>query len=548
MNAAVASPRPERPDYLAIFQKRAEKLAQLRANPERWQLLKDYYRDGHIDDFINDWGITYDPRNVGTEMPTTMPFVLDQRQREWVRFTWDNWRARKYGGTEKSRDVGISWLLVGFAVALCVLFDGVSCGLGSFKQEKVDKRGEIGSLFEKVRVFVQGLPVELRAGHRPQFHDVERLIVFPQTGSSILGEIGDNIGRGGRTTVYFVDETAYLERDKPVDEALSKNTNCRQDVSSVRGMHNTFAERMHDGNSRKFTFHWRDNPRFTQTDYDEFLQQWGPVITAQELDINYQASVEGVLIPGEWVNSAIDAHVLLGIEPSGEQAAAFDVADQGIDKNAFACRHGILIPHVEHWSGKTTGDIFESVERIFLLCDIHGCDRFVYDADGLGAGVGGDARKINERRGASGDRRLQVGAFRGSAKVVNPGVQDVQGRKNEDFFENLKAQAWWALRVRFQLTYRVVSAFKAGKPIDFNPSNIISIASEIPERSRLVRELSQPVYTQSKSGKLMVDKVPDGVASPNLADAVMMLFSPRKPMAINPALLRDSIDPFAPAP
>ena len=57
-----------------------------------------------------------------------------------------------------------------------------------------------------------------------------------------------------------------------------------------------------------------------------------PVIVAQELDLNYQASAEGILIPSEWVQAAVDAHIKLGIEPSGQRLGAMDIADEGKDK------------------------------------------------------------------------------------------------------------------------------------------------------------------------------------------------------------------------
>ena len=514
--------------YSAAFRERIRRLERLRRNPELLPKLKAYYRT-HIADFVNDWGVTVDPRNVRKGVPAVMPFLLDPRQREWIEFTYRNWRDGEYGLTEKSRDVGLSWLIVAFSVALCVLYENISVGWGSFKADKVDRSGDMGSLFEKGRNFLEGLPREFRGGYEERTSSVQMRLLFPETGGSILGEVGDNIGRGNRTSIYFVDESAHLEHDQLVDAALSKTTDCRQDVSSVCGMSNTFAERAHRAGVRKFTFHWRQNPRMTDEDYQKFLDTWGPVITAQELDINYQASVENIVIPALWVNAAVDAHVKLDIAPSGERLAALDVADQGIDKNAIAVRRGILLEHLEQWSGKES-DIFATVERAFRVADMHQARKLIYDADGLGAGVRGDARKVNEKRNPA--RRITVRPFRGSAAVLDPLAEMVEGRKNEDFFLNLKAQAWWALRMRFQATYRAVN----GQPYD--PEAIISIASTVADLARLKIELSQPTYSQNAVGKMLIDKTPDGVASPNLADAVMMAFAPqRREMRIDERLL-----------
>ena len=521
------------PDYPAVLQARLERLKWIRSNPKNLPAIRAYYRT-HIDDWVNDWGITYDPRNISKGLPADVPLILFQKQREWLRWTFENWIGRRYGGTEKSRDVGASWLLIAFSVGIATPYESAAIGWGSFKEEKVDKRGDMGSLFEKGRYYVENLPIEFRAGFDRSTCSSERNLRFPATKGAIVGEVGDNIGRGGRTSVYFVDEAAYLEHDNIVDMALSKNTQCRQDVSSVRGMTNSFAQRMHDGHSRRFTFHWRDNPLFSQVEYDEFLRQWGPVITAQELDIDYQASVEGVIIPQAWIQASIDAHKKLGVEPSGIRRGALDVADQGRDVNAFAARHGVLVTYCASWSGKES-DLFATTEKAFMICDELRLDGFDADADGLGAGIRGDATRIRARRQQQRIKDLRVGEFRGSAGVIDP-TRKVPGtdRTNLDMFQNLKAQSWWALMRRFQETHRAVT----GQPYDAD--GIISLSSDIKELSKLCIELSQPQWKLSANGKLMVDKIPEGQKSPNLADAIMIAFAYRRgPMRIADSILNE---------
>ncbi len=97
----------------------------------------------------------------------------------------------------------------------------------------------------------------------------------------------------------------------------------------------------------------------------------------------------------------------------------------------------------------------------------------------------------------------------------------VKKRKNKDFFANAKAQAWWALRLRFQSTYRAVV-----EGMEFNPDDLISIAPDLGELRALQMELSQPTYSINQVGKIVIDKQPDGTKSPNLADAVMIAFQP----------------------
>ena len=118
----------------------------------------------------------------------------------------------------------------------------------------------------------------------------------------------------------------------------------------------------------------------------------------------------------------------------------------------------------------------------------------------------------------------------------------MKGRKNQDFFANLKAQSWWSLRTRFQKTFRWISE---GQPA--TADEIISIPSDLANRARLCMELSQPTYSVNAVGKIVIDKAPDGAKSPNLADAVMIRFSSasRKPMIISDDVLRRSTAPGA---
>ena len=520
------------PDYLAEFQWRAARLAWLRSNPENLGPLRAYYRD-HIADFIEDWGCTSDPRNVERDLPALVPFRLFPKQREWVEWLLVNWRNGSPGLTEKSRDCGLSWLSVAVACTICLFYPGVTIGFGSRKEEYVDRLGHPKSLFHKGREFMRLLPVEFRAGWDAKQHAPAMRISFPGTGSVITGEAGDNIGRGDRASIYFVDEAAHLERPLLVDASLSATTNCRQDISSANGPANPFAQKRASGKIPVFTFHWRDDPRKDEAWYAYQCDILDPVTVAQEIDINYSASLEGVMIPAVWVQAAVNAHVKLGFGISGELRGALDVADQGSDKNALVLGRGVVIQSAEAWSGKES-DIFATVERAFTTCDINGLTAFDYDSDGLGAGVRGDARVLNDQRAELGVHPVEATPWRGSGAVVNKEdpipnargdvARDAIERTNGDFFENAKAQAWWELRVRFQRTYRAVRGELEG----WRPEDLISLCDGYEAFGQLISELSQVTYSKNKLGKIVVDKQPPGTRSPNVADGVVMRMTPRE--------------------
>jgi hypothetical protein len=908
------------PDFLEVYRRRHDALARIReAGPEAVAEMKEYYRE-HIADFIEDWGVTSDPRNPEIGRPAAVPFVLFPKQREFIDWIFKHWRDQKPGLVEKSRDVGISWLAVGVGCAMCSLYDGMEIGYGSRKQEYVDEKDNPKSLFWKARFFQRHIPVEFRGGWREAYDSPFMRMNFPGTGSFMGGEAGDDIGRGDRKAIFFVDEAARLPRPMLAEASLSATTNCRIDMSSVNGPNNVFAQKRHSGKVDVFIFDWRAQPldaklltpngwalmmdvkigdkligangktvkvlgvfpqgkkdvhRITFSDgatteccedhlwdviplgnqraerrhirrvlplkdmipdyvetlprgklhryqiplaepitgfarstlpldpyvlgyllgdgslptnpsnavylsisepdreivdivasrlpagcslkkgtllnywvsanrnyrkagrrgcfnpvngaindlglsgrqsHDKFIplsylfaaaildrldllqglmdadgcvgksnpgtgiftsvskrlaqdvatlaqtlggtakirmpkhdeiarfgnrtclrrQQYtvdvkipaplvpfkvarkadnyspakrhpprrsvtgielvgakecqcikvdaadglyltddcvvthnsdprkddawyqkqvdelDPIVVAQEIDRDYSASAEGVLIPMKWAMAAVDALEKLGIAPSGERALAFDVADEGHDRNAAVSGQGVEVDYAEEWSGKGE-DIFGSVERIFDIADELKVGKVKYDSDGLGAGVRGDARVINERRKRLKETEVDFVGYRGSEGVLNPEKDDVvKGRLNEDFFANRKAQEWWKLRVRFQKTFRWVDSIarNAKDPkveiVRCDPNDIVSINSKkIPHFLKLVAELSQPQYHKNDIGKMLVEKKPQGMKSPNMADAVVIKFAQvqRAAIKIDPALLRRSAMP-----
>ena len=505
------------PDYTAVFAYRAERLKRIRSNPQSLPILKAFYRDNPAQ-FIIDWGCTFDPRNVERGLPAIVPFLLFEKQEGWIDWVMAKWKGQEPGATVKSRDMGLSWLSVGLASTLCMFNKDMVIGFGSRKEEYVDKIGAPKSLFHKARMFSRLVPPEFRAGFDENKTAPHMRIMFPGTGSALVGESGDGIGRGDRASIYFVDEAAFLERPQLVEASLSQTTNCRQDISTPNGMANPFAEKVKGGKCDTFEFHWRDDPRKDQEWYEKQKAELDAVTIAQEIDIDFTASVEGVVIPGAWVQSAIDAHIKLEVDYAGERNGALDVADRGKDENALSFRNGILLEDVIGWHGSTVDDIFGTTSKAFDECDLRGYDGFDFDSDGLGAGCRGDARVLNESR----ETKLDVNPFHGSAGVIDGDKEIMKGRLIKEFFANYKAQSWWSLRERFKMTHEAVIL---GKP--FEDDKIISISSNCSNLVKLCAELSQPTYKKDGKGRLLIDKAPDEAKSPNYGDSVMMVYAPK---------------------
>jgi len=892
----------KKPDYAKAFKQRMDFLTSMRSDPASIPQIKAYYAQNPAD-FISDFGVTYDPRNADIGLPTLLPFVLFEKQREWIDWVLDRWRARRPGLCEKSRDMGVTWEAIALSCTLGIFTDGLSIGFGSRKSEYVDEIGNMKAILPKGRMFMEHLPEEFRGGF-VSWRDAPKMrITIPDTGSLISGEGGDDVGRGDRkaqpltaniltpfgwrkmgdlkpgdkvigkngrstkvlsvhpqgvvplyritfddgastdccdnhlwqvttykqrkndrrrkqptgehsvlstkqmveagitvprrdgqkeyqfqipicdpvqyaekklplhpyllgvllgdgsiahlsrtapevttadaellvhltgvlpdhvvlrpsgkhkwrlsdvrgargrghkseirkalddlglagaksgmkfipdiylrgsieqrvallrglidtdgwirnngstgfvstsdrlvkdvkelvqslgglayesrvraglrrypngyeaqfdgcsnliiatpmcpallsrkavrwkprtemkltrsiieivpidpasaqcivvdaddhlylteghvvthNTIYFFDEEAHHPRQDLVAASLSQTTNCLISMSSVRGMNNLFAQKRWGGKIDVFIFDWHDDPRKDDAWYAQQCEDLDPVVVAQEIDRDYSASVSGIVIPGAWVRSCIDAKQVLGIAPSGRKGIAFDVADEGEDKNAVVHAEGTEILMSEEWSGKGS-DIFAEVEYVFDLCDDLGLREFRYDSDGIGAGVRGDARVINERRTANRQGQVRAVAYRGSGAVIEPeGIVEgtmgrnedgEQGRTNQDYFGNHKAQAWWSLRNRVKKTHRWVQFVKSGgkEGAICAADDIVSISSACKNHMKLVAELSQATFKTNEVGKIIIQKKPakSKMKSPNLADAAVIHFAP----------------------
>ena len=516
--------------YLAepeTTRERERRLAWMRADPRRVAALRLYYA-GHLADFISDFGVTVDPRSIAKGKTALVPFVLWPKQRELVAWMLARWRGAEPGTVVKSRDVGASWVAMSLLASLCIFERNFAAGVASATEVKLDRSGDPDTLFYKLREFLKHLPPEFNAGYVHDKHSAYLRVNFPETDSSITGEAGDQAGRGGRKSLYIVDESAHFLHPKLIDASLAATTDCRIDMSSVNGIGNSFYERAHNPNIPRFELTWRDDPRKGEAWYAKQVATLDPLVLAQEVNADFSASREGVVIPSAWVQSAIGLAEKLGLTPTGARYASLDLGDTG-DRSALAARHGVYLEHLESWSGAGS-NLMRSAAKAFTLCDQLTIAELLYDADGLGASMRGDAEALNETR----DKKILVVEYRGSSSPLFPArIVPRSGRKWADLVANRKAQAWWHLRMLFEQSHRAAN----GEPYDAD--NIICINAKLPELSRLVAELSQPTMSENTAGKLLIDKLGEGERSPNLGDAVCMVFAPRvMPMKIHPNVLR----------
>lgn len=527
------------PDYASVFLRRQQALFNVLQDPSLVPGAVEYYSTRPID-FIMDWGITYDPRNAQHEMiPSLMPFCLFQRQAELVSFILALMKDQENGLVEKCRTMGATWVCGGISVWLWRFVPGAAVGWGSRKAHLVDKLGDPDSIFEKMRMFIDYMPRFLwPEGFSKKKHCLYMRIINPENGATITGEAGDNIGRGGRKLIYFKDEAAHYERPDKIEAALSETTRVQVDISSVNGNGNVFARRRQagivwkpgdvckKGRVRVFIFDWRDHPALDDEWYatrrEKFKLEGLLHVFEQEVNRDYSAAVERILIPAKWVRAAIDAHKKLGIRDDGLIYSGLDVAEEGGDLNCYTRRKGVVLKQCVTWGEP---DVGVTTKRVIHFMRIDGSKNLQYDSIGIGSAVKSTVNHLLETKGFEFLKEISFCKWPASNSPLWKNRRIIEGdtttATNGDFFANLKAQGGWHLRTRFQKTY---DAIENGTV--YRDDELISLDSSMDELHALVAELSQPTYSPNGQGKIVIDKKPDGTASPNRFDSVMMDYFP----------------------
>lgn len=218
------------------------------------------------------------------------------------------------------------------------------------------------------------------------------------------------------------------------------------------------------------------------------------------------------LLPYSLLNHALDAWDRKAERCVAQQGQVFiglDVADTGAARNALVVRRGGVVASVERWQAGTLGETArraDAVARRESALYVH------YDAGGVGAGV----RSFLTEMGPRGYVADPVNFGSSPAGAQNRYSSRIL---NGDFFQRRNAQLGWALRLRLQRTQRML----AGERVD--PAACLFIDSAMPRVDDYLAELTQPEWTESPTGKIVVNKMPDDGPSPDRYDATALAFA-----------------------
>ncbi len=279
---------------------RAEILSRVKGDKQFQAAIRNIIKDDILF-WINTFCWIYDAKGDIYEKlgfsNQNMAFLTFDYQDEYIMKVIDHIQNGKDLLTEKSRDMGASWIILTIFLWF-FLFGGVGNDflLGSRKEEYVDKQGIMSALYPKLRYQLYRQPSWLMPlGFNRRAHDNYMRLINPETKSFIQGEANNDVfGSGGRAKAVLYDEFAkWKNTDKMAWQSTSDVTNCRLALSSAWGRNNQFF-RLRSGKAGKIEIvrlHWKLHPLKDNLWYEEQKKRRPPEDVAAEIDIDYTASI-----------------------------------------------------------------------------------------------------------------------------------------------------------------------------------------------------------------------------------------------------------------
>lgn len=517
------------------LERRLYRLRELENNPAARAVELELCRRS-VQYWFDNWTWTYDPRSASLGGAALVPFILNDRQREFVAWLEDRERFQEDGGCEKSRDTGFTWMCSGFAVHRWRFRSGYKTKFGSRKVEYVDKLGDPDCIFEKIRILVKMMPAWMLPVSG--YDSKHELMVNLDNHNTIGGEGGDEMGRGGRSTMYIVDEGAFLENADRVEAATSQTSDVRIWGSSANGPGNLFYRKMHGGLSprQRFRLHYTTDPRWTPERVARKKADTESHVWASEMEIDYAVSVEGICIPATWVQAAQRlASLAPGLHPAVEGTAGGDVG-AGKARSVVVSRFGpVVLPPVS-WTDpdtiETAHRMLDAVSAIKLRrpdnweCRV---TRLNYDSVGVGHGI----TAVMTRNPLPGLQVCGVNVGETPSDKMWP-----DGKEAREKFANYKAELMWTVRDRFKCTHEMVLWLEKQDGGREHPlEDCISLPPETagPDAQMLASQVALVRWGRNEKGKIIIESkealAKRGIRSPDHLEGLVLSFSDRSEAA-----------------
>lgn len=244
--------------------------------------------------FIERFCFTFDPRPEA--YPHHLPFKLYPYQIQLVRDLVDAIEHSYDLLIEKSRDMGVTWVVMCVVLWFWEFRPGFQALIGSRKEDLVDSK-KTESLFGKVDYNLEKMLLV------PEGFDLSKnrtymTLINPGSGNAIGGESANaNFARQGRYTVVVMDEIAFWESPETAWTAAGESTRCRIGITTPPKRPNFVTYLRRSGKVKILTLHWKLHPLKDLAWYEAQKARKLPEEIAQELDINWEGSITGRVYP-----------------------------------------------------------------------------------------------------------------------------------------------------------------------------------------------------------------------------------------------------------
>ena len=209
--------------------------------------------------FINTFVMTYDP-----DLPpkiTTIPFVTYDFQDIALHDLVASIMEKYDIVTEKSRRMGLTWLILAVYFWLWLFQPFLTFRLLSIKEDLVDKTDDPDCLFWKLLFMLEQLPWFLK----PEYKYNHLSIFNVDNNSSLIGlTTTSDSARSGRCTSMFPDEFATVPDGDGLEAATQSVTKSRIFNSTHKGASTTFYRLTKKESVTRLSLHWSLHPIYSK--------------------------------------------------------------------------------------------------------------------------------------------------------------------------------------------------------------------------------------------------------------------------------------------
>lgn len=245
-----------------------------------------------------------------------IPFLPFDYQKEFI---VDMWKCIKEGQlhpserswptnifVEKSRQMWVTWCVVGVFVYGYIFHKHDYLIISKDEQEAKTNLWRVREMMEALPAWMLPPWFSKKKGTP---HNQELQVSRDDWHWSIQGaSASPNAWRGSTKHAIFLDEMAFMVNGRLINTSCSSATQCRIMNSTPNGKGNIYyemREKAISGKIRWYRFHWTENPLYDEAWYNEQKKNRTPVDISQELEIDYEGSLEGRVYP-EWKEGVVE--------------------------------------------------------------------------------------------------------------------------------------------------------------------------------------------------------------------------------------------------